>query len=144
MRLWYLSHRQPAKAQASLRIHAVLPEPSLFAHMKYGSRQRVQPKIRHLAPLDLNNKFTEDKKYYNLLTWHNWVQLLESRTPFKSVVWGMRNVAFSSISQEQAQSNQDCCFPNMQVLCISKGSPFQNAKNLYYILVSNQFWSYLF
>ena len=41
-----------AKAQASLRIPAVSPEPSLFAHMKYGSRRRVRPKIRHLAPLD--------------------------------------------------------------------------------------------
>ena len=28
------------------------PEPSLFAHIKYGSRRRVRPKIRHLAPLD--------------------------------------------------------------------------------------------
>ena len=51
-RLWYLSHRRPAKAQASLRIRAVSPEPSLFAHTKYGSRRRVRPKIRHLAPLD--------------------------------------------------------------------------------------------
>ena len=41
MRLWYLSHRQQAKAQASLRIRAVSPEPSLFAHMKYGSRRKV-------------------------------------------------------------------------------------------------------
>ena len=30
MRLWYLSHRQPAKAQVNLRIRAVLPEPSLL------------------------------------------------------------------------------------------------------------------
>ena len=52
MRLWYLSHRRPAKAQASLRIRAVSPEPSLFAHMKYGNRRRVRPKMRHLAPLD--------------------------------------------------------------------------------------------
>ena len=52
MRLWYLSPRQPAKAQASLRIRTLSPEPSLFAHMKYGSKQRVRPKIRHLAPLD--------------------------------------------------------------------------------------------
>ena len=52
MRLWYLSHRRPAKVQASLRIRAVSPETSLFAHMKYGSRRRVRPKIRHLAPLD--------------------------------------------------------------------------------------------
>ena len=52
MRLWYLLHRRPAKAQASLRIHAVSPEPSLFAHIKYGSKRRAWPKIRHLAPLD--------------------------------------------------------------------------------------------
>ena len=52
MRLRYLSHRRPAKAQASLRICAVSPEPSLFAHMKYGSRRRVLPKNRHLAPLE--------------------------------------------------------------------------------------------
>ena len=39
--IWYLSHRRPAKAQASLRICAVSPEPSLFAHVKYGSRRRV-------------------------------------------------------------------------------------------------------
>ena len=51
-RLWYLSHRRPAKAQASLRIRAVSSEPSLFAHMKYGSRRRIRPNIRHLAPLD--------------------------------------------------------------------------------------------
>ena len=35
MRLWNLSHRRPAKAQASLCFCAVSPEPSLFAHMKY-------------------------------------------------------------------------------------------------------------
>ena len=52
MRLWYLSHWRPAKAQAILRIRAVSQEPLLFAHMKYGSRRRVRPKIRHLAPLD--------------------------------------------------------------------------------------------
>ena len=52
MRLWYLSHRRPAKAQASLRIRAFSPEPSLFANMKYGSRRRGRPKIRHLVPLD--------------------------------------------------------------------------------------------
>ena len=52
MRLRFLSHRWPAKAQGSLRIRAVSPEPLLFAHMKNGSRRRVRPKIRHLAPLD--------------------------------------------------------------------------------------------
>ena len=46
MRLWYLSHRRSAKAQASLRICVHSPESSLFAHMKYGSRRRVRPKIK--------------------------------------------------------------------------------------------------
>ena len=32
-------------------IRAISPEPSMFAHMKYGSKRRVRSKIRHLAPL---------------------------------------------------------------------------------------------
>ena len=52
MRLWYLPHRRPVKAQACLRIHAVSPQPSLFTNIKYGSRRMVRPKIRHLAILD--------------------------------------------------------------------------------------------
>ena len=66
--------QRPAKAQASLCNCPVLPEPSLFTHIKYGSRRRVQPKIRHQAPLDgcayrLKNEFTEDEKYHNLMRW---------------------------------------------------------------------------
>ena len=38
--------RRPVKAQVS----AVSPNPSLFAHMKYGSRRRVRSRIRRLAP----------------------------------------------------------------------------------------------
>ena len=41
MRLWYLSHRRPAKAQVNLHIHAASPEPLLFAHIKYEKRRRV-------------------------------------------------------------------------------------------------------
>ena len=37
MRLLYLSHRRPVKAQVSLRISEVSPEPLLFADMKYES-----------------------------------------------------------------------------------------------------------
>ena len=49
---WYSSYRRPAKAQASLRIRAVSPGPSLFAYIKYGSGWRVRQNIRHLAFLD--------------------------------------------------------------------------------------------
>ena len=44
MRLWYLSHRRPAKALASLRIRTVSPEPSQFAHMKYEVDQESDQK----------------------------------------------------------------------------------------------------
>ena len=50
--IWYLSHRRPANAHGGLHIRADTPEPFLFANIKYGSKQRVRPKIRHLAPLD--------------------------------------------------------------------------------------------
>ena len=32
--------------------HEIMVESSLFPHTKYGSRRRVRPKVRHLAPLD--------------------------------------------------------------------------------------------
>ena len=51
LRLWYLLHRRKAKPQASLRIRTVSPEPSLFAHIKYGSRRSVRQKIGHLSLL---------------------------------------------------------------------------------------------
>ena len=56
---------------------AVSPEPSLFAHIKYGCRRRLRPKIRHLAPLDgrvcaSKNEFTEDEKCHNLMRWLNY------------------------------------------------------------------------
>ena len=77
MRLWYLSHRRPVKAQTSLRIRAVLPGPLLFAYIKYESRRRVRPKIRHLARLDgcacaFEDEFMEEGKYHN----HEMVHLM--------------------------------------------------------------------
>ena len=63
MRLWYLSHRRTVKAQARLHILAVSPEPSLFAHLKHGSRRRVWPKIRHVAPVDCCACVFEDWVY---------------------------------------------------------------------------------
>ena len=63
-------------ARARLHIRAVLLEPSLFAHLKYGSRQRVQQKIRRQVPLAahacLKDGFMEDEKYYNLMTWFSY------------------------------------------------------------------------
>ena len=51
-RIWYLSHMRAAKVQASLRIRAVSPEPSLLAHTSSESRGTFRQKARSLAPLD--------------------------------------------------------------------------------------------
>ena len=62
MTLWYLhvSDRRPAKAQASLRVRAVSPEPSLyprslakaFAVRTHEVWKYTKGPIRNLSPLD--------------------------------------------------------------------------------------------
>ena len=51
-RIWYLSPMRAAKVQASLRIRAVSPEPSLLAHTSSESRGTLRQKARSLAPLN--------------------------------------------------------------------------------------------
>ena len=55
-----------------------------------------------------------------LVIWDIWVKRPESRIPLKPVLRGMRDVAVSSISYEQARSNRVCCFPTLYVRCISE------------------------
>ena len=50
--IWYLSPMRAAKVQASLRIRAVTPEPSLLAHTSSESRGTFRQKARSLAPLN--------------------------------------------------------------------------------------------
>ena len=51
-RICYLSPMRAAKVQASLRIRAVSPEPSLLAHTNSDSRGTLRQKPRSLAPLN--------------------------------------------------------------------------------------------
>ena len=51
-RIWYLQPMRAAKVQASLRIRAVSPEPSLLAHISSESRGTFRQKARSLAPLN--------------------------------------------------------------------------------------------
>ena len=51
--IWYLSPMRAAKVQASLRIRAVSPEPSLLARTISESRGTVRQKARSLAPLNV-------------------------------------------------------------------------------------------
>ena len=51
-RIWYLSPMRAAKVQASLRIRAVSPEPSLLAHTSRESRGTFRQKARSLAALN--------------------------------------------------------------------------------------------
>ena len=52
-RIWYLSHMRAANVQASLRVRAVSPEPSLLAHTSSESRGTFRQKARSLAPLNV-------------------------------------------------------------------------------------------
>ena len=51
-RIWYLSPMRAAKVQASLRMRAVSPEPSLLAHTSSESRGIFRQKARSLTPLN--------------------------------------------------------------------------------------------
>ena len=51
-RIWYLSSMRAAKVQASLRIRAVSPEPSLLAHISSESRGTFRQKAGPLARLN--------------------------------------------------------------------------------------------
>ena len=51
-RIWYLSPMRAAKVQASLRIRAVSPEPSLLAHTSSESRGTFRQKDISLAALN--------------------------------------------------------------------------------------------
>ena len=51
-RTWYLSLMRAAKVQASLRIRAVSPEPSLLAYTSSESRGTFRQKARSQAPLN--------------------------------------------------------------------------------------------
>ena len=51
-RIWYLSPMRAAKVQASLRIHAVSPEPLLLAHTSSEPRGTFRQKARSLASLN--------------------------------------------------------------------------------------------
>ena len=51
-RIWYLSPMGAATVQASLRIHAVSPEPPLLAHTSSESRGTFKQKARSMAPLN--------------------------------------------------------------------------------------------
>ena len=50
-RIWYISPMRAAKVQASLRIRAVSPEPSMLTHTSSESRGTFRQKARSLAPL---------------------------------------------------------------------------------------------
>ena len=141
MRLWYLSHRRPAKAQAILRIRAVSTEPPLFAHMKYGSRRRFRPKIRHLA--SLKNEFTEDKKCHNLMRGlsclygrHIGSAMRHTFQPVSRTLAGAP--ASSRVQKERARSRgkRSCCWTHLRcgnyatlpLLCDCKPHKIRNFK----------------
>ena len=88
-RIWYLSPMRAAKVQASLRIRAVSPEPSLLAHTSSESRGTFRQKARSLAPLNgwacavkiCNDGMLEDTNSLDgaHMLWNNPIKLVSSQ-----------------------------------------------------------------
>ena len=83
MRLWYLSHRRSAKAQASLRIRAQSHQSLRCSHTWSIEVDEVSDQKLDIQPhwmaahAHFKNVFTEDEKCQNLMTWlistlHGW------------------------------------------------------------------------
>ena len=103
MRLWYLSYRRTVKGQARLRICAVMPEPSLFAYIKYGSRRRVWPKIRRVAPVDccarmFEDEFTEGHNCHNLMRRLKYLWQFLQKPTILALLDGCMSQGFTSLS----------------------------------------------
>ena len=90
-RIWYLSPMRAAKVQASLRIRAVSPEPSLLAHKSSESRGTFRQKARPIAPLNgwacavkvCHDGMLEDTN--SLDGAHIHVECMECNSPFERV-----------------------------------------------------------
>ena len=136
MKLSHLQHRRPAKAQASLRICAVSPEPSLFAHIKYRSRQRVRPKIRHLAywmaaHVRLKNEFKEDEKYHNFMRWLNYpfLQLIMLLTSTSKTT--QPYIVHMDISSHTSRMKQDITSNHTNCRNLRQIQHFQRQSNVF-------------
>ena len=72
MRLWYLSHKRPAKAQAHLR--SLTRAFTVRRHdVDEGSDQNTDLLLHRMAVhAYLRNEFTVGKKYHSLMTWLKW------------------------------------------------------------------------
>ena len=73
MRLWYLSHRRPAKAQAAHSRQSLRCSQTSSKEVDNGSDQKsdIQPHSM-AAPARLKNEFTEDEKYHvvSIINWY--------------------------------------------------------------------------
>ena len=80
MRLWYLSHIQPSKAQASLRSLArafAVRTHEVWKQTKGRTKNHTSSPTGWLR-MRLKNEFTEDEKCHNLMRWNNFVLFVSS------------------------------------------------------------------
>ena len=105
-RIWYLSLMRAAKVQASLRIRAVSPEPSLLAHINSESSETFRQKARSLAPLNgwacavkiCHDGMLEDTNSLD-------------GAPLK--VWKLRKIAITALKFEQCCLTTELCIQNI-------------------------------
>ena len=131
-RIWYLSPMRAAKVQASLRIRAVSPEPSLLAHTSSESRGTFRQKARSLAPLNgwacavkvCHDGMLEDTKslgaaqiYFSTFASNYFKQLLLLTTPLMAMCSIFaKHVQSAVLGDHRTTAIVTCCIHDVLVL----------------------------
>ena len=112
-----LSPMRAAKVQASLRIRAVSPEPSLLAHRSSESRETFRQKARSLPPLNgwaCAVEICHDGMLEDTNSLDGAIKVYFVSTPLKTKVWKISRVSISITGARTVHWNWE------QNTCIAK------------------------
>ena len=139
-RIWYLSPLRAAKVQASLRIRAVSPEPSLLAHTSSESRGTFRQKARSLAPLngwacavkmchdgmlEDTNSLDAAEMIFPLVCYHSWTQRSCRVHTTASVVKLKRKYTLEMYARDDNDQNEPPHYKNNKLACAPSKDSYQ-------------------
>ena len=133
----YLSQRRRAMAQANLRIRTVLPESSLFAHTKYGTRGSFRKRDSSLALLGSYACSCEGSltAQHNAPFCHETAHLTKILLQRKTEAINVSRVFYSStpprLSFKVTLAFHDCVIGQSKGLPVDRNRPYSVRLNLY-------------
>ena len=138
-RIWYLLPMRAAKVQASLRIRAVSPEPSLLAHTSRESRGIFRQKARSLAALNgwacavkiCHDGMLEDTNSLDGAQMSIWKLTILRKIPFKHNLFEMfvKSIPFSHF--DGLRSPNRVRWANQSALIKDKKYPFTHFPDIH-------------